>query len=207
MIDRKTVEDFIRFAKKEIGIKNLVKIKLIPKREGGITTAGYFPNKEIVIRVSGRHLVDVLRSIAHELVHHKQMEDERIKGDEPDIGGPIEDEANAVAGQLIKKFAKAGNEHIYESVKKDLRKLIREEVRSLIFHDLPNDLNKEISGRQKELELSNASLEQVEAEAKQISKEEGVSQHVNEISPGVYKVENFFDSDKTVSSFENGIKK
>jgi len=41
-------------------------------------------------------------------------------------------------------------------------------------------------------------------EAKQMSREEGVAQHVNKIRDGVYKVEDWFDSDKTVTSFENG---
>ena len=47
-----------------------------------------------------------MRSIAHELTHHKQWEDGKLKVRPPDIGGPIEDEANAKAGQFIKLFAK-----------------------------------------------------------------------------------------------------
>jgi len=54
-----------------------------------------------------------MRSIAHELVHHKQYEQERLKVQPPDIGGEIEDEANAKAGQYIKMFAKE-NPEIYE---------------------------------------------------------------------------------------------
>jgi hypothetical protein len=50
--------------------------------------------------------VDVMRSGAHELTHHKQWEDGKLKVRPPDIGGPIEDEANAKAGQFIKMFAK-----------------------------------------------------------------------------------------------------
>ena len=40
-----------------------------------------------------RALADVLRSIAHELVHHKQLEDGRIDVNNPpqDVGGEIED--------------------------------------------------------------------------------------------------------------------
>jgi hypothetical protein len=47
-----------------------------------------------------------MRSIAHEMVHHKQFENNKLNVKPPDIGGEIEDEANAVAGQLIKLFAK-----------------------------------------------------------------------------------------------------
>jgi hypothetical protein len=55
-----------------------------------------------------------MRSIAHELVHHKQYEEGRLNGPKPpDIGGEIEDEANAKAGQFIKMFAKQ-DETIYD---------------------------------------------------------------------------------------------
>jgi hypothetical protein len=48
-----------------------------------------------------------MRSIAHEMVHHKQFEDGRLDGPQPpDIGGEIEDEANAKAGQYIKMYSK-----------------------------------------------------------------------------------------------------
>ena len=60
------------------------------------------PSQEIKVYGKNRALVDVLRSIAHELVHHKQYENDELKGDIPDIGGPIEDEANAFAGRFIK---------------------------------------------------------------------------------------------------------
>ena len=50
-------------------------------------------------------LVDIMRSVAHEFVQHRQFEQGRLEVKPPDIGGEIEDEANAVAGQLIKKYA------------------------------------------------------------------------------------------------------
>jgi len=43
-------------------------------------------------------------------------------------------------------------------------------------------------------------------EAKKISKDEGVVQHVNEYGDNNYKIENFYDADKTVISYENGLK-
>jgi hypothetical protein len=47
-----------------------------------------------------------MRSLAHEMVHHKQWERGELEVKPPDIGGKIEDEANAVAGQYIKMFSK-----------------------------------------------------------------------------------------------------
>jgi hypothetical protein len=54
-----------------------------------------------------------MRSVAHEMVHHKQFEQGRLNVKPPDIGGEIEDEANAKAGQYIKMFAKE-NPSLYD---------------------------------------------------------------------------------------------
>ena len=72
-----------------------------------MSTGGFdvFSNK-ILAREHGRSLVDILRSIAHELVHYRQKESGKFNpGDNiPNIGGEIEDEANALCGQLVKMF-------------------------------------------------------------------------------------------------------
>jgi Zn-dependent peptidase ImmA (M78 family) len=108
--------DFIKFAKKELGLKTVPTI-LIQNGKGQLkTTANYDYTKENkVIKVNGRNraLVDIMRSAAHEMVHHRQFEQGRLNTPPPDIGGEIEDEANAVAGQLIKLYAKKDNS-IYE---------------------------------------------------------------------------------------------
>jgi Zn-dependent peptidase ImmA (M78 family) len=51
-------------------------------------------------------LGDILRSIAHELIHQLQHQEGRIEYPVQDIGGEIEDEANAKAGSLVKTFIK-----------------------------------------------------------------------------------------------------
>jgi Zn-dependent peptidase ImmA (M78 family) len=51
--------------------------------------------------------MDVCRSIAHELVHHKQNLENRISDHINDgDGSEIENEANAVAGVIIRKWGK-----------------------------------------------------------------------------------------------------
>jgi hypothetical protein len=52
----------------------------------------------------------------------------------------------------------------------------------------------------------NTDLEDKKEEAKKISIDEECVQHVNEVRPGVYKIEDWFDSDQTVASYENGNK-
>ena len=46
-------------------------------------------------------------------------------------------------------------------------------------------------------------LEAIKKEAQRISDEEGVVQHVNKVGDG-YKIEDWYDSDATVASYENG---
>lgn len=112
----KIIGEFVKFVKNELGIENLPKMVIQNHRNGLKTTANYDYTKEdkvIKICAKNRALVDVLRSLAHELVHHKQWEDGRLEVRPPDIGGEIEDEANAKAGQYIKLFAKE-NSSIYD---------------------------------------------------------------------------------------------
>jgi hypothetical protein len=115
--NKKKLNDFVKFVKNELNIKDIPTISIQNNRNGLKTTANYDYTKEnkiIKVCSKNRALVDVMRSLAHELVHHKQWEDGRLKGPKPpDIGGEIEDEANAKAGQYIKMFAKI-DETIYD---------------------------------------------------------------------------------------------
>jgi hypothetical protein len=113
---KEKLNEFSKFIVKELGIKHPPTIAILNGRGGLKTTASYDytkENKVIKVRGENRMIVDILRSIAHEMVHHSQWEKGLLKVKPPDIGGPIEDEANARAGQLIKLFAKI-DDSIYE---------------------------------------------------------------------------------------------
>ena len=100
---------FVKFVKEQLELKTVPTISIKGNRDGLKTTANYDYTKENkIIKVYGKNraLVDIMRSVAHEMVHHKQFEDGRLEQRPPDIGGEIEDEANAKAGQYIKLFAK-----------------------------------------------------------------------------------------------------
>ena len=106
---KKVLDRFVLFVKKQLELKTIPTIKIQNDREGLKTTANYDYTKEnklIKVCAMNRALVDVCRSIAHELVHHKQFEEGRLEVKPPDIGGEIEDEANAKAGQFIKMYSK-----------------------------------------------------------------------------------------------------
>ena len=114
---KEKLNSFVKFVKEQLELRDVPTISIQNHRNGLKTTANYDytkENKVVKVCMKNRALVDVMRSIAHELVHHKQWEDGRLNGPKPpDIGGEIEDEANAKAGQFIKMFAKQ-DETIYD---------------------------------------------------------------------------------------------
>ncbi len=109
---KEKISDFVKFVKEELDLEKCPVIVLQNGRGKLKTTASYNHSKEpqvVRINVKNRALVDILRSIAHEMVHHKQYEQGRLKVQPPDIGGEIEDQANSKAGQFIKMFSKKDN--------------------------------------------------------------------------------------------------
>ena len=111
--NKEKIKEFIKFVKKELDLKKYPTIILQNGRKDLITTANYnynSPNEQVIkVNVKNRATVDIMRSIAHEMVHHKQFEDNRLNVKPKDIGGDIEDEANSKAGQYIKLFSKMDN--------------------------------------------------------------------------------------------------
>lgn len=98
----KHLSKFLKFCRDELDITNDIRIFLLGKSNKlNITTGGYNPSDKCVYTIAeGRQIADILRTIAHELVHQKQDLQGKIKGNIPDIGGVIEDTANAIAGRL-----------------------------------------------------------------------------------------------------------
>jgi len=94
---------FINFAAKELGLRTLPKIRLVGNEENTKDSFGHFlgtrTTNSMVVRVTNRHPIDVMRTISHELIHYKQ----RLSGQ---ISSEMmkEDEANALAGRIMRKF-------------------------------------------------------------------------------------------------------
>jgi len=113
---KETITKFVKFVKDELGIERMPTIILQNGKGKLKTTASYDytkDNKIVRINAKNRAIVDVLRSIAHELTHHRQWEQGRLKVKPPDIGYPIENEANAKAGIFIKLYGRKDSS-IYE---------------------------------------------------------------------------------------------
>lgn len=90
------IRDFYPFAKKEMGFNKPVRIFLTKDIQNAADplgkTAYYDPsNMQIKLFYMDRHPKDVLRSLAHELMHHKQNCDGRLS---PEMGeGPVDENA------------------------------------------------------------------------------------------------------------------
>ncbi len=74
---------------------------------------GYYPQEqEIKIVVHNRNMADILRTLAHELVHHMQnLNGGELNGED---GSDTENEANAMAGVIMREFGRE-NPEIFES--------------------------------------------------------------------------------------------
>jgi len=138
------IQDFYPFAKKEMGFNKPVRIFLshdIQNAQDPLGKTAYYDpdNMEVKLFYVDRHPKDVLRSLAHELMHHKQNCEGRLGrevGEGPVEENPelskLEEEAN-MAGFIVRKWeekrkkwpnayydynlAKAEGEEIDESLK------------------------------------------------------------------------------------------
>jgi cytidyltransferase-like protein len=113
-----TIGEFIKYACKNLAIQNPPRSLTLSYDTNQVKdrrSFGYFdPNdNKIWVYVKNRNMADILRTLAHELVHHKQNLDGRISYESGKTGSEIENEANAKAGILLRDFGKQ-NDEIYQ---------------------------------------------------------------------------------------------
>lgn len=111
------VQKFAVWAGKKLKLKHLPKIRLSMDHEEaqqGHHTGKHTPGDDHVwVYVRNRNLVDILRTVFHELVHVKQHELNMIKPGDSYPGSPIEAQADVLAGKYIKIYGKA-NRNIFQ---------------------------------------------------------------------------------------------
>jgi len=110
----KIINLFINFCVNKLKIHTDFNVYLTDKNDNlgfNMTLACYDVNSNnIYCRTDSRFFYDVCRSIAHELVHLKQNQNNEIDWKKfTDVGGIWEDEANSVAGVLCKEFTYENN--------------------------------------------------------------------------------------------------
>jgi Zn-dependent peptidase ImmA (M78 family) len=119
MTNRALMEKFIIFCRDYLELTVPFNVHLTNDRED-ITTSAYYDIQRhyICVYIKDRAIMDVMRSVAHELVHHCQNQNGQLTGnaEEGADGSPIENEANAKAGEIMRVFGKQ-NPEIYTNNK------------------------------------------------------------------------------------------
>jgi len=105
----KVVRRFVNFAAQHLKLDKLPRIILQGEKfSRHIHSMGHYVDDKKMIEVAthGRHIMDILRTVAHELTHYRQHE--RLGKEMPDTAGrtgsPYENEANAQAGIIMRHF-------------------------------------------------------------------------------------------------------
>ena len=108
--NKKIISTFAKFVAKQVGIKKLPRIRVTsdPDWSSRNGTFGHYDqnNQTLTISLANRHIMDVLRTMAHELVHAHQDSEHKLPAQAGKTGSPYENEANAVAGRIMRRWAK-----------------------------------------------------------------------------------------------------
>ena len=110
--DEDILKDFIKFCVAELKIESMPTIKLRKDPQWSVVhrTFGRYINDQHLLEVAWgqRHIMDVLRTVAHELTHKHQHERDghRMGPEAGETGSKWENEANARAGILMRDYAR-----------------------------------------------------------------------------------------------------
>jgi len=111
------VEKFVDWAAKKLNLQTTPKIELSMDTEEAQTnhhTGSHTDGDNSVwVYAKNRNLVDILRTVFHELVHVRQGELNMIKPHSSYPGSPIEVMADCLAGKYIKIYGEK-NHHIFQ---------------------------------------------------------------------------------------------
>jgi hypothetical protein len=108
--DMQKVKDFIQWSYKALNIQQPhPKFKFsidTEEAQRDHRTGMHDETGQITIYIENRNLVDIFRTIFHELVHHRQDQLGMIKNGDSYPGSPIEAMADMMAGKYIKIYGK-----------------------------------------------------------------------------------------------------
>lgn len=195
---RNIIKQFIPFAQKHIGFKDPPRLFLRNDPENAKNpfgkTAFYDPNeKAVTLYITGRHPKDILRSLGHELVHHKQNCAGQFS-DSDDMGEgyaqrdphlrQMEMEANRDGSMCLRDFEdklKKENTIYYEHLQKGDKKMSTKDWKNKELTTLLSEAWGFKFNSLQEFEEFNGSGE-LQAEAEEESLEEGEEEELDEQS-------------------------
>ena len=105
------VSKFAKWAGKILKLEKMPKIKLshdTKDAQNNHHTGSHIEGSDFIwVYAKNRNLVDILRTVFHELVHVRQSELGMIKPGDSYPGSPIEAQADVLAGKFIKIYGKS----------------------------------------------------------------------------------------------------
>lgn len=105
----------LTLCKRELNLTDLPEISLVDEPTVSVGSSfGVFKDGTIEVATMNRHPMDIFRTLAHELVHWKQrVEDMELDGND---GSDTENQANAVAGVIMRKFGQMYPEYFLSTL-------------------------------------------------------------------------------------------
>jgi hypothetical protein len=103
------IHEFVKFAAESLELDQLPEIELQRdnKRSVHNKSFGGYGGHHINVTMTNRHIMDVCRTLAHELVHYRQDLRGELNGENPGAtGSPQENEANAQAAVIMRNWGK-----------------------------------------------------------------------------------------------------
>lgn len=102
------LKEFLKYCISELKLEGpYPKILLTTDKTKTPTYGHYEPESNtIVVYTANRSMGDILRTIAHEIVHRKQQSLGKLGPDSGTTGSPQENQANSIAGIILRNFGK-----------------------------------------------------------------------------------------------------
>jgi len=116
-VDIDHINKFVDYTSNRLKFNTTPTVAVIEPSSDSTSLGHYSPDTNVIsVVVKGRLLADILRTVAHELAHHKQFEMGLINSPQHDgkTGSPVENKANVVAGILLRDYGKH-NKYIFLS--------------------------------------------------------------------------------------------
>lgn len=104
--DQHIYAEFLKFAVNQLDLQQQPAVQFSSEPVAHTSFGTFSPDdQQIRISVQDRHPADVLRTLAHELVHQRQHEQGQLNKHSGKTGSAEENQAHAQAGVLLRRFA------------------------------------------------------------------------------------------------------
>jgi len=108
--DANIIDRFAKSCAHFLGMERVPQIRLRRdpewcRRNGTFGRYTADPDHRIELATAGRHIQDILRTLAHEMTHARQNEVAGLPADAGETGSQYEDSANAMAGRIMRHWA------------------------------------------------------------------------------------------------------